>query len=57
VTRFRPGYEVCGLTTVGSFAEYARSRRIDLARKPVNLTFEQAAAGACLGHYRAARPA
>jgi NADPH:quinone reductase-like Zn-dependent oxidoreductase len=44
VTRFRPGDEVYGVTTVGSFAEYARSREIDLARKPVNLSFEQAAA-------------
>ena len=44
VTRFRPGDEVYGVTTFGSFAEYARSREIDLARKPVNLTFEQAAA-------------
>ncbi len=44
VTRFRPGDEVYGVTTVGSFAEYARSREIDLTHKPVNLTFEQAAA-------------
>jgi NADPH:quinone reductase-like Zn-dependent oxidoreductase len=44
VTRFRPGDEVYGVTTAGSFAEYARSREIDLARRPVNLTFEQAAA-------------
>jgi NADPH:quinone reductase-like Zn-dependent oxidoreductase len=44
VTRFRPGDEVYGVTTVGSFAEYARSRERDLARKPANLSFEQAAA-------------
>src|SRR6202166_2715269 len=44
VTRFRPGDAVYGVTTVGSFAEYARSRESDLARKPANLTFEQAAA-------------
>jgi NADPH:quinone reductase-like Zn-dependent oxidoreductase len=44
VTRFRPGDEVYGVSTFGSFAEYARSREIDLARKPTNLTFEQAAA-------------
>jgi len=44
VTRFRPGNEVYGVTPVGSFAEYARSRESDLARKPANLTLEQAAA-------------
>ena len=44
VTRFRAGDEVYGVTTVGSFAEYACSRESDLARKPANLSFEQAAA-------------
>ncbi len=44
VTRFRPGDEVYGVTNFGSFAEYARSGEMDLARKPVNLSFEQAAA-------------
>jgi len=44
VTRFRPGDEVYGVTLFGSFAEYARSDEHHLARKPVNLTFEQAAA-------------
>ncbi len=44
VTRFHPGDEVYGVTKAGSFAEYARSRVSDLARKPANLTFEQAAA-------------
>ena len=44
VTRFRPGDEVYGVTLFGSFAEYARSEEHHLARKPVNLTFEQAAA-------------
>ena len=44
VTRFRPGDEVYGVTNFGSFAEYARSGETDLARKPVNLSFEQAAA-------------
>ena len=44
VTRFRPGDEVYGVTPNGSFAEYARSGEGDLARKPANLTFEQAAA-------------
>ena len=44
VTRFRPGDEVYGVTLFGSFADYARSRESDLALKPVNLSFEQAAA-------------
>jgi NADPH:quinone reductase-like Zn-dependent oxidoreductase len=44
VTRLRPGDEVYGVTTLGSFAEYARSRESDLAGKPANLNFEQAAA-------------
>jgi len=44
VTRFRPGDEVYGVSIFGSFAEYARSRESDLARKPANLRFEQAAA-------------
>ena len=44
VTRFIPGDEVYGVTLLGSFAEYARSRESDLARKPANLTFEAAAA-------------
>ena len=44
VTRFRPGDEVYGVSTAGSFAEYARSRESELARKPAKLTFEQAAA-------------
>jgi len=44
VTRFRPGDEVYGITQFGSFAELARSRESDLARKPTTLTFEQAAA-------------
>jgi NADPH:quinone reductase-like Zn-dependent oxidoreductase len=44
VTRFRPSDAVYGVSTVGSFAEYARSRERDLARKPANLSFAQAAA-------------
>jgi len=44
VTRFRPGDEVYGVSIFGSFAEYAHSRESNLARKPANLTFEQAAA-------------
>jgi NADPH:quinone reductase-like Zn-dependent oxidoreductase len=43
VTRFEPGDEVFG-TCDGSFAEYARTSEDRLARKPVNLGFEQAAA-------------
>ncbi len=43
VTRFRPGDEVFG-TCQGSFAEYACARQVNLAPKPANLTFEQAAA-------------
>ena len=43
VTRFRPGDEVMGIAE-GSFAEYACAREDKLARKPANLSFEQAAA-------------
>jgi NADPH:quinone reductase-like Zn-dependent oxidoreductase len=43
VTGFGPGDEVYG-TVDGSFAEYAVARPGRLARKPVNLEFEQAAA-------------
>ncbi|GAA1511963.1 NAD(P)-dependent alcohol dehydrogenase [Streptomyces albidochromogenes] len=43
VTRFRPGDEVYG-TCDGSFAEYACAKEENLAHKPTNLTFEQAAA-------------
>ena len=42
VTRFRPGDDVYG-TCKGAFAEYARAREEQLAPKPANLTFEQAA--------------
>jgi NADPH:quinone reductase-like Zn-dependent oxidoreductase len=42
VTRFAGGDEVFGISR-GSFAEYAVVREDKLARKPVNLTFEQAA--------------
>ena len=41
-TRFKVGDEVFGISQ-GSFAEYARAREDKLARKPNNLTFEQAA--------------
>ena len=43
VTRFQPGDAVFG-SSDGAFAEYACAREKDLARKPANLTFEQAAA-------------
>ena len=42
VTRFSVGDEVFGVAP-GSFAEYAVAREDKLARKPANLTFEQAA--------------
>ncbi|MET4591085.1 NAD(P)-dependent alcohol dehydrogenase [Arthrobacter sp. 754] len=43
VTRFRPGDEVYG-TCEGSFAEFVCAKEARLARKPSNLTFEEAAA-------------
>jgi NADPH:quinone reductase-like Zn-dependent oxidoreductase len=43
VTRFQAGDEVFGIGR-GSFAEFAAAREDKLARKPSNLTFEQAAA-------------
>jgi NADPH:quinone reductase-like Zn-dependent oxidoreductase len=43
VTQFRAGDEVFG-TCDGAFAEYASAREDTLARKPANLTFQQAAA-------------
>src|SRR5205814_1915729 len=43
VKRLRPGDEVFG-GCKGSFAEYAAAGERELARKPANLTFEQAAA-------------
>ena len=43
VTRLQPGDEVFGVSK-GSFAEFAAAREDKLARKPSNLTFEQAAA-------------
>lgn len=46
VTKFRVGDEVFGdiSTAFGGFAEYACAREAVLVKKPVNLTFEQAAA-------------
>jgi NADPH:quinone reductase-like Zn-dependent oxidoreductase len=43
VTQFRPGDEVFGACG-GAFAEYACARADEVAPKPANLTFEQAAA-------------
>jgi NADPH:quinone reductase-like Zn-dependent oxidoreductase len=43
VTHFQPGDEVFG-TSLGSWAEYAAAREIRLARKPANVSFEEAAA-------------
>ncbi len=42
VTRFSTGDEVFGISR-GSFAEFAAAREDKLARKPANLSFEQAA--------------
>jgi NADPH:quinone reductase-like Zn-dependent oxidoreductase len=41
VTRFSAGDEVFGIGR-GSFAEYSAARDDKLARKPANVTFEQA---------------
>jgi NADPH:quinone reductase-like Zn-dependent oxidoreductase len=43
VSEFRPGDEVFG-TALGSWAEYATPREARLARKPANVSFEEAAA-------------
>ena len=43
VTRFKPGDEVFG-AAVGSYADFAAASEDQLALKPANLTFEQAAA-------------
>ena len=48
VTRFAVGDEVFGISR-GSFAEYACAREDKLARKPPNLTFDQAAVVAISG--------
>jgi NADPH:quinone reductase-like Zn-dependent oxidoreductase len=41
---FEPGDDVFGVAEGGSFAEYVAVRASKLARKPANLTYEQAAA-------------
>jgi NADPH:quinone reductase-like Zn-dependent oxidoreductase len=48
MTRFSVGDEVFGISR-GSFAEYACAREDKLARKPTNLTFDQAAVVAISG--------
>ena len=48
VTRFQVGDEVFGIGK-GSFAEYTAAREDKLARKPANLTFDQAAVVAISG--------
>ncbi len=48
VTRFEVGDEVFGISK-GSFADYACAREDKLARKPANLTFDQAAVVAVSG--------
>lgn len=44
VTRFQPGDEVFGASTTGTCAEYAHAGEHQLAHKPNDLAFEQAAA-------------
>ncbi|NUO99340.1 MAG: NAD(P)-dependent alcohol dehydrogenase [Nonomuraea sp.] len=44
VTAFQPGDEVYGMPKQGGFAEYVCVREGDLAPKPANLSYEQAAA-------------
>jgi NADPH:quinone reductase-like Zn-dependent oxidoreductase len=44
VTRFKPGDPVFGAARNGSFAEYVSVKEKNLAPKPANLSFEQAAA-------------
>jgi NADPH:quinone reductase-like Zn-dependent oxidoreductase len=48
VTRFVPGDEVFGIGK-GSFAEYATAEETKLAKKPTNVSYEQAAVSAVSG--------
>ena len=43
ITQFSPGDEVFGEVDGGGFAEYIGVSQGSVVRKPVNLTFEQAA--------------
>lgn len=56
VKRFRPGDEIFGGAN-GAFAEYALAREANLALKPANISFEQAAAtpGAAISALQAIR--
>ena len=49
VTEFKPGDEVFGAIGAGSFAEYACTRPKNLVLKPVNISFEAAAAAPVVG--------
>jgi NADPH:quinone reductase-like Zn-dependent oxidoreductase len=49
VTEFKPGDEVFGAIGAGGFAEYACTREKNLALKPGNVSFEEAAAAPVVG--------
>ena len=49
VTEFKPGDEVFGAVGVGGFADYVCTREKNLALKPTNVSFEQAAAAPVVG--------
>jgi NADPH:quinone reductase-like Zn-dependent oxidoreductase len=49
VTEFKPGDEVFGAISAGSFAEYACTREKNLVLKPGNISFEAAAAAPVVG--------
>lgn len=49
VTEFKPGDEVFGAVGSGGFAEYVCTREKNLALKPANVSFEQAAASPVVG--------
>jgi NADPH:quinone reductase-like Zn-dependent oxidoreductase len=49
VTEFKPGDEVFGAIGAGGFAEYACTREKNLALKPANVSFEEAAAAPVVG--------
>jgi NADPH:quinone reductase-like Zn-dependent oxidoreductase len=49
VTEFKPGDEVFGAVGAGGFAEYVCTREKNLALKPANVSFEQAAATPVVG--------
>jgi NADPH:quinone reductase-like Zn-dependent oxidoreductase len=49
VTEFKPGDEVFGAVGAGGFAEYVCTREKNLALKPSNISFEEAAAAPVVG--------